>query len=55
MDSTQYKAQFLEAVEVDLTIGLVHDSYRRWEQDRRFLEAVEVDLMFGLVHDRYRR
>jgi hypothetical protein len=23
--------RFLEAVKVDLTVGLVHDSYRRWE------------------------
>jgi hypothetical protein len=34
-------------------IGLVHDSYRRWERGRRFLEAVEVDLMIGIVHDSY--
>jgi hypothetical protein len=50
--------RFLEAVEVYLTIGLVHDSYRRWERDRRFLlwvkishgflEAAEVDLTIGL-------
>jgi hypothetical protein len=35
-------------------IGLVHDSYHRWERDRRFLEAVEVGLTIGLIHDSYR-
>jgi hypothetical protein len=49
------KSRFLEAVEVDLTIGLVHDSYRRWEQGHRFLEVVEVDLTIGLIHDSYHR
>jgi hypothetical protein len=29
--------RFLEAVEVDMTIGLVHDSYRRWDRGHRFL------------------
>jgi hypothetical protein len=46
---------FLEVVEVDLTIGLIHDSYRRWERGRRFLKVVEVDLTIGLVHDSYHR
>jgi hypothetical protein len=36
-------------------IGLIHDSYHRWERGRRILEAVEVDLTIGLVHDSYRR
>jgi hypothetical protein len=36
-------------------IGLVHDSYRRWERGCRFLEAVEVDLTIGLIHDSYHR
>jgi hypothetical protein len=36
-------------------IGLIHDSYRRWERGRRFLEAVKVDLMIGLIHDSYHR
>jgi hypothetical protein len=33
---------FLEAAEVDLTIGLVHDSYRRWERGRRFLLWMKI-------------
>jgi hypothetical protein len=45
----------LDAVEGDLTIGLIQDSYRRWERGRRFFEAVEVDQTIGLVHDSYRR
>jgi hypothetical protein len=46
---------FLEAVEIDLTIELIHDSYRHWERGRRFLQDVEVDLTIGLIHDSYRR
>jgi hypothetical protein len=38
-----------------MTIGLVHDSYCRWERGHRFLEAIEVDLTIGLIHDSYRR
>jgi hypothetical protein len=33
---------FLEAVEVDLTIGLIHDSYRRWERGHRFLLWMKI-------------
>jgi hypothetical protein len=47
--------RFLEVVEVDITIRLIHDIYYRWERGRRFLEAVEVDRTIGLVHDSYRR
>jgi hypothetical protein len=47
--------RFLEVVVVDLTIELIHDSYRRWERGSRFFEAVEVDLMIGLVYDNYHR
>jgi hypothetical protein len=43
------------AVEVDLMIELIHNSYHRWERGHKFLEAVEVDLTIGLVHDSYRR
>jgi hypothetical protein len=45
--------QIFEAVEVDLTIGLVYDSYHRWERGRIFLKAVEVDLTIRLIHDSY--
>jgi hypothetical protein len=44
-----------ESEVADLMIGLIYDSYRRWERGRRFLEVVEVDLTIGLIHDSYRR
>jgi hypothetical protein len=49
------RSQISWAIEVDLMIGLVHDSYRRLERGHRFLEAVEVDLTIRLVRDSYRR
>jgi hypothetical protein len=35
-------ADFFEAVEVDLTIELVNDSYHHWERGHRFLLWMKI-------------
>jgi hypothetical protein len=41
---------FLEAIEVDPTIGLVHDSYHRWERGRRFLLWMKISCLLLVDH-----